>query len=122
MQDYLVFTVNPNLVDLASAEEMIHSISRDHPDENIIGLIDGMTMLQLNTDELTQIRDHLTTIIEADKTKRKVLMIEKPIVDGCITILKNKIENRIDIYTQSQISSYKQALDDLQRKLDYKLY
>lgn len=122
MQDYLVFTVNPNLVDLVSAQEMIDSISKDHPDENIIGLIDGMTMLQLDTDELTQIRDRLTTIIEADKTKRKVPMIEKPIVDGCITILKKKIEDWTDIYTPSQISSYKQALDDLQRKLDYKQY
>ena len=122
MQDYLVFTVNPNLVDLVSTQEMIDSIIKDHPDENIIGLIDGMTMLQLDTDELTQIRDRLTTIIEADKTKRKVPMIEKPIVDGCITILKKKIEDWTDIYTPSQISSYKQALDDLQRKLDYNQY
>ena len=122
MSDYLVFTVNPNLVDLSSAQEMIDAIIRDHPDENIIGLIDGMTMLQLDTDELTQIRDRLTTIIESDKKKRKVPMIEKPIVDGCIAILKKKIEDWTDIYSPSQIASYKQALDDLQRKLDYKQY
>lgn len=112
-KQFQVITINPNLIDLDVAIPQIEHLQRTFPDYNIIGMIDGMTMLTMDRESLRQIRDSLTNII-GDKE-------ESLSRDWVLQMISHLMANGVGkMKTTDQLYGYETALTDMKKRIDIK--
>ena len=110
-REFQVITINPNLIDLEQGAKYVQHMQEAYPEYTIIGMLDGMTLVTLDEEELKSIRDSLTEIIGDKKD-----FITKKMVDSFFKSLTAIGNNRMR--TSDQIYGYETALTDAKRMID----
>ena len=110
-REFQVITINPNLIDLEQGTKYVQHMQEAYPEYTIIGMLDGMTLITLDEEELKSVRDSLTEIIGDKKD-----FITRETIDSFFKNLTAIGNHRMR--NSDQIYGYEAALIDVRRMID----
>lgn len=110
-REFQVITINPNLIDFEQGVKYVQHMQEAYPEYTIVGMLDGMTLVTLDEEEMKLVRDALTEIIGDKKD-----FISKKTIDSFFKSLTAIGNSRMR--NSDQIYGYETALTDAKRMID----